>query len=230
MPVLAVIPARGGSRRLPRKNILPFEGSPLLTWTVVAARNSGEFDHVVVSTDDVEIAEIGREVGADVPFLRDRACDDYARAAEATLRTIEQAEDFFSVEYETVVQLMPNCPLRSADVITDALTAFRDNDRDFQVSVFSQPSVNGWWAVQLGAEGVLQPMFENTLKSRSQDLPPTYFPTGAVWIARKAKLRVARTFYGEGVTGHPTPKKILTGRAHLQGLCGIERCPALPRI
>jgi N-acylneuraminate cytidylyltransferase len=203
MSMLAVIPARGGSRRLPRKNVLDFAGRPLLAWTVVAARDSGLFTHVVVSTDDPEIAEAGRAAGAEVPFLRDRACDDHATATEATLRAIEQSEEHFGVDYGTVVQLMPNCPLRTADDIVDAVETFHAHDREFQVSVFAQPGINGWWALQLDENGMLQPLFERALTGRSQDLPPTYFPTGAVWVARKTKLKAAGTFYGAGAAGHP---------------------------
>ena len=90
---IAVIPARGGSKRIPRKNIIGFFGKPLIAWTIDAARESGLFDRVLVSTDDAEIAAIARDWGAEVPFLRDRHADDVAPVARATLRALEQVRE-----------------------------------------------------------------------------------------------------------------------------------------
>jgi CMP-N-acetylneuraminic acid synthetase len=90
---IAIILARGGSKRLPRKNILDFHGKPLLAWTVEAALHSGKFDRVLVSTDDREIADIARSFGAEVPFLRKIAAGDHASSSEATLAALQQAED-----------------------------------------------------------------------------------------------------------------------------------------
>ena len=92
MKHIAIILARGGSKRLPRKNIHDFHGKPLLAWSVEAALQSGQFDRVLVSTDDPEIADIARSFGAAVPFLRDSAADDMTPSSEATLAALGQAE------------------------------------------------------------------------------------------------------------------------------------------
>ncbi|NDA72499.1 MAG: hypothetical protein EBX69_03485, partial [Betaproteobacteria bacterium] len=89
---IAIIPARGGSKRLPRKNIMAFNGKPMITWTIEAALKSEMFSKVLVSTDDDEIRQVSIEAGAEVPFLRQVAFDDHATSSEATLAALYQAE------------------------------------------------------------------------------------------------------------------------------------------
>jgi CMP-N-acetylneuraminic acid synthetase len=193
---IAIIPARGGSKRIPRKNIIDFCGKPMLAWTIEAAIKSGAFDHVIVSTEDEEIAGVARAHGAEVPFLRQSHHDDIATVSEATLAALDQAHAHFGTAFETVVQLMPNCPLRSAGDITAALNAFNSEHRTFQLSCVRFGWMNPWWALKLDAEGRSEPLFPDALKSRSQDLPPLFTPTGAIWIARADALRQSRSFYG----------------------------------
>ncbi|MDZ7846861.1 MAG: hypothetical protein U5L96_08860 [Owenweeksia sp.] len=107
---VAVIPARGGSQRIPHKNITDFEGKPLIAWTVRAAQRSGLCDKIVVSTDSEEIARVSREWGAEVPFLRDAYADHHSPVSEATLRTLTQLEEAGET-YDEVVQLFAVCPL-----------------------------------------------------------------------------------------------------------------------
>ena len=112
--MLAIIPARGGSKRIPGKNVRPFAGTPLIAYTIAAALDSGLFEQVIVSTDSPEIAEIAIHYGAQVPFLRDeQLSDDFTPVSEAT------ADALFRVDpaggrFESVAQLMANCPLRTA--------------------------------------------------------------------------------------------------------------------
>ena len=200
---IAIIPARGGSKRLPRKNILEFFGKPLLAWTVEAARESQAFEHVIVSTEDREIAEIARSVGAEVPFLRESHHDDQSTASQATIAAVQQAIDHYQESYDVVAQLMPNCPLRTAADITGALTAFDAAEAEFQISCMQFGWMNPWWALQLDETGQGKPLFPEALKRRSQDLPPLYCPSGAIWIARCNALLEAGTFYGPGQRFEP---------------------------
>lgn len=200
---IAIILARGGSKRLPRKNILPLGGKPMVAWTVEAAVGSGRFDRVLVSTDDAEIAEIGRTAGAEVPFLRDAAADDISPSSEATLAALDQAESHWGERYETVAQLMANCPLRNADDIADAVDAFAASGGSAQISCFKFGWMNPWWAVELGPDKRPKFKFPEAMKARSQDLPPLYCPTGAIWLARPDALRKARTFYTDDHVFHP---------------------------
>lgn len=195
MKHIAVILARGGSKRLPRKNILNFHGKPMLAWTVEAALQSGRFDRVLVSTDDSEIAEIGRLFGAEVPFLRDSAADDMASSSEATLAALRQAEQHWGEQFDVVSQLMANCPLRDAEDITAAAQNFVDRGAESQISCFRFGWMNPWWAAKLDDQGMPDYLFPETRLARSQDLPPLYCPSGAIWTARAPVLKSAKTFY-----------------------------------
>lgn len=195
---IAIILARGGSKRLPRKNILDFNGKPLLAWSVLAAIESDRFDKVLVSTDDEEIAEIGRRYGAEVPFLRAIAADDISSSSEATHAALLQAEAHWKTQFNLVAQMMANCPLRNAQDIRDSVDAFNGNSAPSQISGFRFGWMNPWWAVMLDSERKPRHLFPEALKTRSQDLPPLYCPTGALWLARRDAFVQAKSFYMEG--------------------------------
>ena len=194
---LAIIPARGGSKRIPRKNINPFKGKPMIAWTIEAAEVSGCFDRIVVSTDDPEIADIARQSGAEVPFLRNKAADDYATASEATLAAIEQCESHYARTWSTVVQLFAVCPLRTASHIRQALEFFEQSSAPFLISAYRYHWMNPWWACELDESGRPRPIFPEARK-RSQDLPALFGPSGAIWIAAIDTLKSEGTFYGTG--------------------------------
>jgi CMP-N-acetylneuraminic acid synthetase len=200
---IAMILARGGSKRLPRKNILDFHGKPMLAWTVEAAIKSGQFDRVLLTTDDSEIADIGRSYGAEVPFLRNAALDDMATSSEATLVALSQAEDYWGVQFDAVTQLMANCPLRDAGDIKSSIEAFANRDVSSQISCFRFGWMNPWWAVKLDAQGTPDYLFPEARLARSQDLPPLYCPSGAIWTARVQALKAEKTFYAHGHTLYP---------------------------
>jgi CMP-N-acetylneuraminic acid synthetase len=198
MKRIAIIPARGGSKRIPRKNIIDFMGKPLIAWTITAAIESKLFDRVIVSTDDAEFAEIATEYGAEVPFLRDNKSDDISPVSEATLVALKQAEEFYSETYQTVVQLMANAPMRTANDIITQVKEFEKFDRNFQLSCFQFGWMNPWWAVKLNEAKEPEWVLPEGFHKRSQDLPPLYCPTGVIWIAKAEQLKLAKTFYGEG--------------------------------
>jgi len=202
---IAVIPARGGSKRLPRKNILEFGGRPMLVWTIEATLECNLFDRIIVSTEDAEIADIARAHGIEVPFLRERLADDITPSSAVTILVLGQLRQVLGEEYETVVQLMPNCPLRNAADIRTAITIFESNRRNFQISCTRFDWRNPWWALQRDDDGRGEWMFSEAAKKRSQDLPPLYCPTGAIWIARVSPLCEAGTFYGPEHRFEPLP-------------------------
>lgn len=203
MKHIAIILARGGSKRLPRKNILDFHGKPMLAWTVEAALQSGQYDHVLVSTDDPEIAEIARDFGAEVPFLRVSAADDMAPSSEATLASLVQAEQHWGEKFDAVSQLMANCPLRDAEDITDAVQNFVELRADAQICSFRFGWMNPWWGAKLDEQGKPDYLFPEARIARSQDLPPLYCPSGAIWIARAPVLKSQKTFYVPNHIFHP---------------------------
>ncbi|MBY8965035.1 acylneuraminate cytidylyltransferase family protein [Algiphilus sp. NNCM1] len=201
---IAIIPARGGSRRIPRKNVIPFRGRPMIGWTIAAALETELFSQVLVSTDDVEIAGIARAEGAAVPFLRNAKADDFSAISDATLHALGQAEAHWHTRFDTTVQLMANCPLRGSHEIAAAVSAFEKcAPRDFQISAFEFGWMKPWWAMRLQPDGQPDWLFPQALDARSQDLDPLYCPTGAIWIARTEALRSAGTFYGPGYVIEP---------------------------
>lgn len=191
-----MIPARGGSKRVPGKNIMDFLGKPMIAWTIEAAKESGLFDKIVVSTDDAAIAEVSKQYGAEVPFLRDSKADDMSPVSEATIVTLKQLEAAGEV-FDDVLQLFAVCPLRNAQDIKEAYRFYLESERNFALSCFKYTWMNPWWAIQLNENKEGAWINKDALK-RSQDLPELVCPTGAVWIANTKALFAEKTFYGEG--------------------------------
>jgi N-acylneuraminate cytidylyltransferase len=200
---IAIIPARGGSKRIPKKNIIDFHGKPLIAWTIEAAIKSNLFDRIIVSTDSEEIAEISRGFGALVPFMRKVANDDYTSVSVSTVATLIESELFWNESYESVTQLMPTCPLRTADDIKLAFQNFILNDAPSQISCFKFGWNNPWWAASIDVFGSPKKIFTEKYSSRSQDLQELYCPTGAIWIASADFLKLTSNFYSEGHTYFP---------------------------
>lgn len=202
---IAVIPARGGSKRIPGKNIVDFHDRPLLYWTIEAAQQSGLFDRILVSTDDPAIALAAEQYGIKVPFLRDHCADDSATSSSATVAALAQTEAILHETYSIVIQLMPTCPLRKGNHIVEAYANFIRHRAQFQISCTTFGPTKPWWAAKLDDQMHPSPLFSNALISRSQDLPPLYCPTGAIWIAQIDALKNTGTFYGPGHIYFPLP-------------------------
>lgn len=201
---LAVIPARGGSKRLPRKNLADFGGRPLLAWSVEAALGSGCFDRVIVSTDDSEIAQAAREAGAEVPFLRDAHADDHSNISDVTvhaLRRLAEAGEAFDL----VGMLQPTCPLRIAGHVRACVAAFREAGAPFQITCYENKWMNPWWAFRRRPDGTADFLHPEMVGVRSQDQPATFGLAGAVCLARVPDLLASGTFYGPGVRFEPIP-------------------------
>jgi N-acylneuraminate cytidylyltransferase len=167
----------------------------MIAYTIAAARASALFDSIVVSTDDSEIAAIARELGAEVPFLREPAlADDMTPVSTVTLDTLERLAREGRA-FSCVAQLMPNCPLRNDSDIRDSFAAFRRQPHRAQVSVTRYGWQNPWWALEVGPDGAVEPLFQDLLFKRSQDLPDLFCPTGAVWWIESEALRESGTFH-----------------------------------
>lgn len=195
---IAIIPARSGSKRIPNKNVVEFDGCPLIASTIQAAIESECFDHVIVSTNSEEYAKIAQKFGAEVPFLRENACDDYSPVSEATVSALDQAETFYRQNYDLVVQLMANCPLRSAVTIKKCLNAFDETSPCSLISCFKFGWMNPWWAYKVGEGNNPVPIFPDYVTNRSQDLPELFCPTGAIWISDAKLLKKTKNFYSPG--------------------------------
>lgn len=204
MANLAVIPARGGSKRILKKNIKLLKDKPLIVYTIEAALESAIFARVVVSTDDPEIAEIARQAGAELPFIREaNLSDDHSPVSIVSLDALERLDQKNNI-YNNIAQLMPNCPLRNANDIKESYKYFLKTDSKSQISVTKYGWLNPWWAFKKEAEN-LEAIFPEALKERSQDLAELVCPTGAIWWAKTDSLRQSKTFHTDNRTGFELP-------------------------
>ena len=198
MRVLGLIPARGGSKGIARKNLRLLAGRPLLHYTAEAARGAERLSHVLLSTDDPEIAEVGRRCGLWAPFLRPRhlAADDtpmFAVVAHA-LDWVEQNGE----QYDAVCLLQPTSPLRRAADIDGCIDRLVDTGADCVVTVLPVPErFNPHWAYFLDDDGFLQlALGEREPIARRQDLPRAFHRDGSVYVSRVSVIRQHGSLYG----------------------------------
>jgi CMP-N,N'-diacetyllegionaminic acid synthase len=195
--ILGLIPARGGSKTIPKKNITPLLGKPLLAYTCQAALASRHLTRVILNTDDAEIAQVGREYGVEVPFMRplELATDEtlILPVIQHTLKRVEEQQDFFA---DIVVLLQPTSPLRRAEHIDAALELLLDSDADSVVSVVSVPhNFNPLSVMQRSEEGFLTPFWAGPQILRRQDKPRVYARNGpAILAIRRAVLERGQIF------------------------------------
>ena len=201
--VLALIPARGGSKGLPGKNILSVNGRPLLAWTVEAALGSRCVDRTVISSDDDAILQAARACGCEVPFRRPAAlATDSATSIDVALHALDSLP-----EHDIVVLLQPTSPLRSAADIDSACERLVDPHVSSCVSVCPVEQ-SPYWMYRLGADAILEPLLETPgSAARRQDLPLVYTLNGAVYAARTKWLRQSRSFVGSGTVAHVMPRE-----------------------
>lgn len=191
--VLAVIPARGGSKRLPRKNVLPLGGKPLIQWTIEAGRESGACQDLLVSTDDPEIAEIAQRCGAMVPWLRPaELATDTAGTGQVLSHALAWYESQFGV-VDAVLLLQPTSPFRSSNSIAAAVALFARQPSEAVRSVVSVSPAHthpAWTFVLHDAGETMTPIMGwEPLQHRSQDLPPTYSLNGALYVIPSEDVR-----------------------------------------
>lgn len=194
---IGIIPARGGSKRIPKKNIVDLLGKPMLAWTIEAALESGCFDYLMVSTDDDDIANVAIKYGASVPFMRDTCADDFSTVSDVIVSALKDERLPGKGEYTRVAQLMPNCPFRSAADIRGIMARHELGPSGFLLSGVEYGWMNPWWAHEI-VEGEAKPLFPNAIKARSQDLPKILCPSGAIWVAQVDSFLTGGSFYGPG--------------------------------
>ena len=195
--VLGVIPARGGSKGVPRKNIAPILGKPLIAYTIEAALASRLLTDVIVSTDDEEIARVARQYGAEVPFMRPaELATDSAQAIPTIQHAVREMEKLRSWRYDAVVMLQPTTPLRNAEDIDECLKKLFATDAD---SVISVVEVGGYHPVRMKriVDDQLVDYAEEEIENRPrQELPPVYLRAGSVYATRRDVLMVQNSFKG----------------------------------
>lgn len=180
MRKIAIITARGGSKRIPRKNIREFCGKPILAYSIEAARESGLFDTVMVSTEDEEIAQIARRYGAEVPFYRsEQTAGDFATTNDVLLEVLEEYEKR-GKQYDLGCCIYPTAPFVTADKLKCAVKRLESSDADTLIPVvsFSYPPQRA----MVEREGRLVFLCPQYLDSRSQDLEPHYHDVGQFYL------------------------------------------------
>lgn len=205
---LGLIPARGGSKGLPGKNLRPLLGRPLISWSISAAMESGVFEWVIVSTDSTEIAEVARSEGALVPFIRppSLATDD-ASAVDVAIHAISEVQNLTGVLPATIALLEPTSPLRSSVDLREMSAKFHAQTHlidglisvtrfDHDVSLLRR--IDG---------STMRPFFpEMSLVERRQDSEPAFVPNGVAYLMKSETLMSERTFYPRRCGWHLVPK------------------------
>ena len=201
---IGIVPARGGSKGLPRKNILPLNGKPLIAWTIEKARLSRYLDEIMVSTEDEEIAGIARARGASVPFMRPAVLAGDAVSSVAVLNHVLDAyEETLCRRFEYVALLEPTSPLREDDDI-DLMIETLDMKRGEFDGVVSIGEVAENPAIVRRIEsGRLLPFCDDLpTPTRRQELCPAYYPYGVGYMLKTATFRTEQTFYPRRCTYH----------------------------
>lgn len=200
MTRLALIPARGGSKGIPRKNIRPFCGKPLLQWTIDAALAAACIDQVVVTTDDPEIADLAKAGGAEVPFLRPaELASDTASGIAPVLHALEQLP-----HVTDVVLLQPTSPLRVSNDIDEIVALRMQADRESAVSL-SPSAKHPFWMYSLSQNQLLEPLLQLNSAHCRQHLPAAYVLNGAIYLASRLFLLREQVFIGNDTLGYVMP-------------------------
>lgn len=181
--IIAIIPARGGSKRIPRKNIKEFCGKPMIAWSIEAAKKSGLFEHIIVSTDDVEIADIAKQWGAEVPFVRpEELSDDHTATRPVINHAIEQAKKIYGPP-EYVCCIYATAPFIRAEDIAAGLEKLIAVKSDFAFSVTSFPYPIQR-ALKITAQGYVDMFYPEYRAARSQELEEAYHDAGQFYWGR----------------------------------------------
>jgi pseudaminic acid cytidylyltransferase len=190
--LLAIIPARGGSKRIPRKNIRDFAGRPMIGYAIAAARDAGVFDRIVVSTDDDEIAAIASEQGAEVPFKRPPELSNDTAGTVPVIQHAMQALAQAGTPATQVCCIYPGVPLLQARVLRQALDRLQGGGCDFVFPVLEFPSPVQR-ALARDADGSTRSMFPEHAQTRTQDLPPAYHDAGQFYWGTAAAWQSGRS-------------------------------------
>lgn len=198
--ILGLITARGGSKGIPRKNIVEVGGRALIGWTIEAARGSHLLDRLVLSTDDEEIATVAQTFGCEVPFMRPaELAADASGSADVVMDCLQRLTG-----YDYLVLLQPTSPLRTSEDIDGAIRVCLDSGAPACVSM-CEAEESPFWMYALGPNGSLKPILENHY-ARRQDLPEVYVLNGAVYVADVSWFAARRGFLAEDTVGYIMPR------------------------
>jgi len=196
--ILAIIPARGGSKGVPRKNIRNLAGKPLIAWTIEEGKKSKYIDRLIVSSEDSEIIEVAKAYGCDVPFIRPQdLASDETPGIDPVIHALKLLPN-----YDYVVLLQPTSPLRIVEDIDACIERLFETMAPSCVSV-TKPEKSPFWMYTLKEKGLMEPLIQqNAIVTRRQDLPDVYALNGAVYVARTEWLLETKTFLTEETTAY----------------------------
>ncbi|MFG0885955.1 cytidylyltransferase domain-containing protein [Vibrio sp. CJQ_6] len=221
MSNFALITARGGSKGLPRKNVLPLKGKPVIAWTIEASMKCPQIDRVVVTTDDEEIADVSRKFGAEVINRPSHLATDEATSEAVISHAIAELEKTENIT--TIVLLQPTSPLRNSSHISDALALHNEQGATCTISVF-EPSHCPAKAYRLNENGTISGLYGAAAPyTRRQDLPTTYQPNGAIYIFSVDSFKQFNQIPREDVYPYEMSEKQSADIDTLEDLLNIER-------
>ena len=205
MKAVCLIPARGGSKRLPRKNVVDFFGKPIIAYTIDAAVSSRLFERVVVSTEDEEIAETAARFGAMVHKRPVHLAQDSARIIPVCLDFLND-EEHQGRSYDLFGCLLATAPMRNAQDVRDVFRLIEPGRCDFAMAIttYDMPPLQ---ALRKDKDGSLVPMWPDLVNVRGQESPELWVDNGSTYFATVAALRAQQTFYAHGLRGHPMPRE-----------------------
>lgn len=198
--ILAVITARSGSKGLPRKNVLPLAGKPLIAWSIEAALKLEQISRVIVSTDDEEIAEVSRNYGADIPFVRSsELATDEASGVDVVIDALKRAQEYYGEKYDWVLLLQPTSPLRSVEDIQSSINIAEIEGVDSVIGV-KEVSEYPQWMKAIDDNGCISDYCPDLIKTTNrQEIDIPYIINGAIYLTKASLLLQSGHFYG-GVT------------------------------
>lgn len=205
--VLGIVPARGGSKGIPRKNIRLLAGKPLLVYTALAAHAAKSLGRIILSTEDRDIAEIGKAAGLEVPFVRPaQLAADTTPMVDVVVHTLRSLESKAQT-YDAVCILQPTSPLRSPATIDRCVELLWERDVDSVISVRPVPTeFNPHWVYFETADRLLQPAMKNSAVPCRQQLPKAFHADGSVFVARTETVLGERTLKGKRMLGFVSPE------------------------
>jgi CMP-N,N'-diacetyllegionaminic acid synthase len=205
--VLGIIPARGSSKGIRRKNLVPLAGKPLLYYTAQAARGSRRLTRTILSSEDDEIRNVALGLGVEVPFVRPgELATDEATSLSVVKHALQFVEDEEGRRYDVICLLQPTCPLRTSHDIDSALNLLEASDADAIVSLARVEDPHPM-KMMLIRDGLVHPLFPDRWREtvRRQELPPTFYLNGAVYAVRRAALLEHDSLWGKKTAAYVMP-------------------------
>jgi CMP-N-acetylneuraminic acid synthetase len=210
MKVLGIIPARGGSKGVPRKNLAPVGGRPLIEHTISEAKLAKTLSRVIVSTEDEEIARVAREAGADVPFMRPaELATDLAQTFPVLLHALREVERLDACTYDIVVLLQPTTPLRTAADIDAGVELLQNGDAESVISIVDVVGNHPFRMKRLLDDGRIINYVDQGFEDMRprQSLPPVYIRSGALYVTRRNVMVEQNRFVSDDCLGLVIPRE-----------------------